>query len=150
MLPYIRISVKFRDKEIRPLMFGPLADNDDGDAELLKVSSITERMLVLVNRINRSSGLIMSERSYDRFNLYVDLRENPDPKLPAMLVRQLMVEQYLTLVEDDLFKCETALPPIDFDDPPTRWEKIRNWFRQLPDRLSDYPSSYTYTGEQMK
>ena len=139
---FVRVSVKFRDREIKPLMFGPFVTAND-DKELLQLNLITERVRRLVERVNRTSSLSESHSIYDRFRLDVEPREETDPLLPAIRIRQLMIEQHLVVLEDSLFGYEPPLPPIDFGNPPTRWEKIKNWLSKLPERFSEHPSSYT-------
>lgn len=139
---FVRVSVKFRDREIKPLMFGPFVTASD-DKELLQLNLITERVRSLVERVNKTSGLGESHSIYDRFRLDVEPREDADPQLPAIRIHQIMVEQYLFFLEENLFAYEPLLPPIDFGNPPTRWEKIKNWLSKLPERFSEHPSSYT-------
>ncbi len=134
MLTYCRVSVKFRDKEIKPLMFGPL-DGDQGDKELLRLGPITERAARIVERVNRSTALSVGKNSLDRFVLHVDLREEADPKLPAITVHQLMVEQYLVQLEEALFSYDPPIFSIDFNLRPNRlasfFEKIGKIFGRM-------------------
>lgn len=151
---FVRVSVKFRDREIKPLMFGPFVTASD-DQELLQLNFITERVRRLVERVNRTSGLSESHSIYDRFRLDVEPRQEADPLLPEMRIRQLMVEQYIYQLEEDLFNYEPPLPPIDFEKKPTLWERAKKGFESFGLFLDDMgsemaknPSSHVWTGDQ--
>lgn len=147
---FVRVSVKFRNREISPLMFGPFTTKSD-DAELLRLSVITERVQKLVDRVNRTSGLITSKNLFDRFRLDVEPREDEDPLLPAISVRQIMVEQYLFQLEESLFAYEPPLPQIDFKKKLTLWERVKKGFASFGRFLDDMglemaknPNSHTW------
>ena len=147
---FVRVSVKFRSREIKPLMFGPFGTKSD-DQELLQLGVITELVQKLVDRVNRTSGLVQSENPFDRFKLDVEPREEEDPFLPAIGVHQILVEQYLFQLGESLFAYEPPLPQIDFEKKLTFLESVKKGFVSLGRFLDDIgiemmrnPNSHTW------